>query len=272
MSKSVKLLAFILMAVCIPFAALAQTELVAGKTVTGISGAAGSSKHYVLRGVPAGAILTVSITGSDTDADLYVKYGSAPTRSVYDCRPFKSTSIESCEVGDTREGDYYILIYGYSAYTGLRLVADYADEGEEPPPTGNCTYSATEQEMFRAVNTARAQSRSCGTTSYPAVSALNLSCPLVKAARLHSQDMSSHNNMSHTGSDRSNAGQRITRQGYTWRTWGENIAWGYTSVSAVMTGWLKSPGHCSNIMNGAYRDFGGAMVNNYWTQDFATPR
>jgi uncharacterized protein YkwD len=46
-----------------------------------------------------------------------------------------------------------------------------------------------------------------------------------------------------------------------------------------MAGWLASAGHCANIMNATFRDFGAACARNdaaayqrYWTQDFATPR
>jgi uncharacterized protein YkwD len=47
----------------------------------------------------------------------------------------------------------------------------------------------------------------------------------------------------------------------------------------VMSGWLASAGHCANLMNPVYKDFGAACVRNdattyerYWTQVFAAPR
>ena len=39
-----------------------------------------------------------------------------------------------------------------------------------------------------------------------------------------------------------------------------------------MQAWLKSAGHCENIMNANYTQLGAAGVNNYWTQVFARPR
>ncbi|MPY55765.1 CAP domain-containing protein [Streptomyces spongiae] len=97
---------------------------------------------------------------------------------------------------------------------------------------------------------------------------------LTKAAQAHSEDMAAHRNMSHTGSDGSSPGDRITRAGYTWRTYGENVAYGYTTPEQVMAGWMSSPGHKANILNCAFKEIGvgRAQPGNYWTQDFATAR
>ena len=47
--------------------------------------------------VPAGrSQLVVTSSGGSGDADLYVKFGSAPTASSYDCRPYKSGNAETC--------------------------------------------------------------------------------------------------------------------------------------------------------------------------------
>src|SRR3990172_6631535 len=104
---------------------------------------------------------------------------------------------------------------------------------------------------------------------------------LAIAAYLHSEDMATNQFFSHTGSDGSSPGDRITREGYAWWTYGENIAVGYPTVSAVMQGWLGSDGHCRNIMNPAFREIGAAYAEGpylgnpsapYWTFDLATPR
>ena len=52
--------------------------------------------------------------------------------------------------------------------------------------------------------------------------------------------------------------------------YGENIATGYTSEREVVDAWIKSPGHCKNIMNKAYKEMGVARVGNYWTQEMAS--
>src|SRR5262245_31038386 len=50
------------------------------------------------------------------------------------------------------------------------------------------------------------------------------------AATAHSVDQAAMNRMTHTGSDGSDAGDRLTRAGFVWRAWGENVAAGYMSV------------------------------------------
>ncbi|MGW1995251.1 CAP domain-containing protein [Embleya sp. NPDC001921] len=105
-------------------------------------------------------------------------------------------------------------------------------------------------------------------------SALTVNAKLTAAALQHSQDMAAHANMSHTGSDGSDAGERITRAGYTWKTYGENIAYGYSTAQQVMTGWMNSPGHRQNILNCAFKEIGVGLAgpNSYWTQNFGTAR
>jgi uncharacterized protein YkwD len=70
---------------------------------------------------------------------------------------------------------------------------------------------------------------------------------------------------------------RLEACGYPSRTtgWGENIAWGYSSASSVVTAWLNSPGHKANIENPSYRATGvGAASSStgavYWSQEFGT--
>lgn len=56
------------------------------------------------------------------DADLYVRVGTAPTRSLYDCRPYKSTSNESCLVDLPAESPIHVMIRGYATSSTWRLV------------------------------------------------------------------------------------------------------------------------------------------------------
>ncbi|MEV7520727.1 CAP domain-containing protein [Streptomyces sp. NPDC091371] len=102
--------------------------------------------------------------------------------------------------------------------------------------------------------------------------ALSLNAKLTKAAQDHSADMAAHSNMSHTGSDGSDAGQRITRAGYAWSSYGENVAYGYSTAEKVMEGWMNSPGHRQNILNCSFKEIGIGLAQPgyYWTQDFGT--
>ncbi|QOC94874.1 hypothetical protein D0Q02_04895 [Micromonospora craniellae] len=131
------------------------------------------------------------------------------------------------------------------------------------PSTGSTSEAA---EVVRLVNAERAK-EGCG--------ALSIDDKLMTAAQRHSQDQADTRNMSHTGSDGSNPGDRIDRVGYTWRTYGENVAWNQRTPAAVMNAWMNSEGHRANILNCAFTEIGVGVASSngpYWTQVFATPR
>ncbi len=96
-----------------------------GVPVTGLSGAGGSQQTWTIA-VPAGqATLTVQISGGTGDADLYVKAGSAPTLTTYDCRPYVSGNGETCTFSNPTATTWYVMLNGYAAYSGVTLVATY---------------------------------------------------------------------------------------------------------------------------------------------------
>ncbi|WP_443068675.1 CAP domain-containing protein [Streptomyces sp. NBC_01361] len=105
-------------------------------------------------------------------------------------------------------------------------------------------------------------------------SPLTMNAKLTKAAQDHSKDMASHRNMSHTGSDGSSPDDRITRAGYSWSSYGENVAYGYSTPEKVMAGWMSSPGHKRNILDCSFKEIGIGLAQpgSYWTQDFGTAR
>lgn len=94
-------------------------------TTNNITVATGSWRYYTLN-VPAGkTTLSFSISGGSGDADLYVRRGSQPTASSYDCRPYKTGSAESCSFTNPTSGTWYIGIYAYSSVSGLTLTTSY---------------------------------------------------------------------------------------------------------------------------------------------------
>lgn len=168
--------------------------------------------------------------------------------------------------------------------SGTAVSASESSAGSSSSTGSTTTLSGCEVETYQAdllelVNAARSEARMCGDTHYAAAAPLTYSCTLEEAAQAHSSDMATYNFFSHTGSDGLSVGARVTATGYPWSIVGENIAAGYSSPSAVMAGWLDSPGHCANIMRDSFSEFGTARVAgdgtdyaNYWTQVFAHPR
>ena len=55
-----------------------------------------------------------ALTGNN-DADLYVRVGSAPTTTAYDCRPYKTGSNETCSVVLAQPAPIHVMVRGYSA-------------------------------------------------------------------------------------------------------------------------------------------------------------
>jgi uncharacterized protein YkwD len=139
--------------------------------------------------------------------------------------------------------------------------------------TGNASLSPAVNKtvLLQLINDVRKKGCKCGTIYYPPVAPLTWSDKLEKAAFGHSNDMFRNRYFSHTGSDGSGSGERISTAGYSWKFYGENIAQGYPSEKEVVAGWLSSPGHCANIMNKNYKEMGVAKVGDYWTQDFGSP-
>jgi hypothetical protein len=104
---------------------------------------------------------------------------------------------------------------------------------------------------------------------------LNYDANLASAARDHSEDMGVQDYFSHTGLDGRTAADRITAAGYSYSTFGENIAGGYATPQAAVDAWMSSAGHRANILNSNFCDIGvgymyvsNSTYGHYWTQDF----
>lgn len=111
-------------------------QLQNGVPVTNLGGAAGSSTQFTLD-VPAGATnLKFQLSGGTGDADLYVRFGSAPTTSTYDCRPYQSGNNETCNFASPSPGRYYVMVQGYAAFSGAQLVGSFSSNDSTPLQNG----------------------------------------------------------------------------------------------------------------------------------------
>ena len=78
---------------------------------------------------------------------------------------------------------------------------------------------------------------------------------------------------SHTRPDGSSFATALKEQGVSYRSAGENIAWGQRSPEEVMKAWMNSSGHRANIMNPNFTTIGVGYYENangtdYWCQLF----
>jgi serine protease len=103
--------------------------LTKGVAVTGLSATTGNSVNYTMA-VPAGATnLTFTMSGGTGDADLYVRFGSAPTDTTYTCRPYLSGNNETCTIAAPSAGTYHVRVKAYSSFSGVSLVGNYTEGG-----------------------------------------------------------------------------------------------------------------------------------------------
>ncbi|WP_299875453.1 CAP domain-containing protein [uncultured Cocleimonas sp.] len=162
-------------------------------------------------------------------------------------------------------------------------LSDYAESEEiitEQPDIQQCNLTSEINEIaINTINLIRAEGRNCGSTFYEASDPIVWSNLLSTAAQSHSNDMAEFDFFSHTGSNGSTLGDRVSDAGYVWQAVGENISAGRSSLQDTINGWLDSPGHCANIMKSSYMEMAVACTESttatygvYWTQVFATQR
>ena len=159
------------------------------------------------------------------------------------------------------------LIAGDTTIMDAELPGNAYCAAVSPWPKGSADF---EDEVFRLVNIARAAGADCGSAgSFDPAATLAENAALRCAARNHSLDMVTRNFFSHTNPDGEGSRERLDQAGYGGFTWGENIAFGQTSPAQVVDGWMRSSGHCANIMNPNFTEIGiGHDPSNQWTQNF----
>lgn len=89
------------------------------------------------------------------------------------------------------------------------------------------------------------------------------------AARGHAAEMAATRRMRHLGADGSDGGIRLTRSGYEWESWGENIGAGFQDPLTLVTSWMNSRDHRFNLL-GDFTDIGVGVVATpdgvpYWS-------
>lgn len=146
-------------------------------------------------------------------------------------------------------------------------------------PRASASAQSAGLRILDLVNEARARPRQCGDQSFAAAPPVRWNDKLAESSLRHSEDMARYNFFDHVNPrDGTHSWERVERAGYKYSTTGENIAAGYPSAEAAVAGWIKSPGHCANLMNPEFTEMGAAMAVNrrskmglYWTQEFGTP-
>ncbi len=111
---------------------------------TDLAGSLGSERFFSLQ-VPEGASnLTFQISGGTGDADLYVRFGAPPTLSSWDYRPYINGNSETVVVNPVQPGEYFVMLRGYSSYSGVSLIGRYEEQvAGTNCPAGHEQYTAS---------------------------------------------------------------------------------------------------------------------------------
>ncbi len=118
-----------------------------------------------------------------------------------------------------------------------------------------------EAEVVRLVNALRAEK---------GLQPLTANWELSRVARYKSEDMVRSGYFSHTSPTYGTPFQMMKSFGISYRTAGENIAYGQRTPAAVMEAWMNSSGHRANILSASYTQIGVGYCasGHYWTQMF----
>ena len=178
-------------------------------------------------------------------------------------KAYASTLTEYSIGNPTAEEQYYVELIN-------RTRADPAGEGVRL--SGSNDPDLISAFEIRSVDLAMFRSEMAALSSAPPVAPNGM---LSAAARLHSLDQLANAFQGHTGSNGSNAGDRITAQGYTWSRWSENV-YAYSKSpfhghAAFVVDWgtggtggMQDPrAHRESIMQPEVRELGvGNMIDS----------
>jgi uncharacterized protein YkwD len=141
-----------------------------------------------------------------------------------------------------------------------------------PSGGGGCspvTNAAIESQIISLINGERAKQ---------SLGPLGTNNKLTSAGRVHSKDMACNGFFDHTSPTTGTPFNRIAAQGYSYSWAGENIAAGYSTAAAVVSGWMDSSGHRANILHANYTEIGvgyasldGSPYGQYYTAVFGAP-
>ena len=203
---------------------------------------------------------TENLTSSAAGLDEVLRYWK--TRNPSSFRSLMDPEYRDLGIGLSRLGGTPLYSFLFAVPQADHFERETADLRER---------ERVRKEMLASVNAARKQAR---------LRPLTASALLDKAAQRHAEDMLARGYFAHKSPSGTTVRERARSAGYDWRSIGENIAYGQTSVGEVMETWLNSPGHRKNILTPDFTELGLGLAMGlgpdgkyqiYWVQNFGTP-
>lgn len=115
-----------------------------GDTVSNITDTANGDRLYTIT-VPSGATnLNINSSSGTGNADLYVRLGSAPQLTTFDCQSTGASNAESCSFATPTAGVYYAMLHATADYSGASLNVSYTPStAANQAPVSNFTTAVT---------------------------------------------------------------------------------------------------------------------------------
>lgn len=119
-----------------------------GKPVTGAAAPANLPRYFTVEVPPGANALTVTSVGGAGARGLYVRHGSRPSTSVFDCSHTITGTSHTCSFPLPTAGTYHVMLYSAAnAFSGVTVSANY----NNPPLTG-CAPSAPTTTLPAAIS------------------------------------------------------------------------------------------------------------------------
>lgn len=123
-------------------------------------------------------------------------------------------------------------------------------------PTGNTLAYATNTSINGLLLATNSQRTANGQAS------LTLNSQLNSAAQAKANDMTARNYWSHNTPEGQEPWIFVDAAGYKYLKAGENLAYGFTDSDGTVTGWMNSPSHKANMLDGAFSEVGFGFANS----------
>jgi uncharacterized protein YkwD len=93
-------------------------------------------------------------------------------------------------------------------------------------------------------------------------SSLSINSQLNNAAQAKANDMVARDYWSHNTPDGKEPWVFFQNAGYKYAKAGENLAYGFLNSSSTITGWMNSPSHKANMLDGEFKEVGFGFANS----------
>jgi bacillolysin len=122
----------------------APIALTDGSGLSGLSGSTSDEQQYTLDVASGASSLDFTTSGSNGDADLYVRHGSEATQATFDCSSTSADSNEICSFTNPQSGTWYAMVHAWASYSNLTVTGTTGGGGGGCSPLGASCSAASD--------------------------------------------------------------------------------------------------------------------------------